>query len=268
MLNIQFATPIIRIDQNYTKWLQNVVTNGGTFTANSKTFASALINQLSTQGFYSKIKYLLPLLGGNLAAARTPLIDSLNVGAATNNGMVDADFSETTGLQGNGSTKYLDSLILPSQLGSSNNGGIGYWENNIVISNSWPMGAESSSGTAFEFVLGSPARNFQWGSSSNNAVDSSTTATNGHYYGQRSSAILRSISFNGSQLATNTTSDAASGAGDNTIAILGTTLVPGFAFAWAGRCALAYMTDGTLSAGDISALHSILSTYLIGPTGR
>jgi hypothetical protein len=51
------------------------------------------------------------MLGIGINAARVPLIDVLNIGAATNTGFADSDFSQTTGLQGNGSSKYLDYFL-------------------------------------------------------------------------------------------------------------------------------------------------------------
>lgn len=267
MFNIQ---TVVRTSTNEARtWENLVISNGGGFENNSLLIANNLIRVLHTRSYFPKIKYLLPLLGKGIGAARVPLIDSLGVGSATNTSFVDADFSQSTGLQGNGTTKRLDSLIKPSQLGSSNNGGLGWWENNISLGgNVEPMGSyNSASSNRYVIDLRSAVRNFRWGIPGNGAGDASTAA-NGHYYGQRSSATNRVLYFNSSLINTNSTNDATSGASDRNMLIVGgdeggSTIAP-----WPGRGAIAYMTDGTLSTEDISDFDQILRNYLFLPAGR
>jgi len=256
------------LDPETLTWRSRVNAAGGTFETNSVALADALIVQLKTKSYESKIKYLLPLLGSNLAAARVPLRDTLGVGIATNTNFVDANFSQATGLQGNGTSRYLDLLIKPSQLGTGSNGGIGYWEKSVSFSGTGvePIGVYGvAASTRFVIDLRSAVRNFRWGTASNGAGDT-TAAGNGHYYGQRSSATLRRLYFNGSTLASNTTSDAAAGTAEFNIRLLG--CYTGSSTYWAGRCAVAYLTDGTLSDADAADLHTLLTDYLITPTGR
>ena len=124
----------------------------------------------------------------------------------------------------------------------------------------------SASGTRFVLDLRSNLRSFRWGGPAN-APGDTTAAGNGHYYGQRSSATLRELFFNASSLGTNTTSDSASESGLNKIQLLACN-ENGPQLHWNGRCAVAYLTDGTLTSGEVATLHSVLSTYLITPTGR
>lgn len=252
----------------YTTWRNAVIANGGTFGANSEAWALALIVALEAKSYSAQVVYLLPLLGSNLQAAVVPLRDSIGAGNATNHNFVGGDFNEAQGLQGNGSTKYLDSNVKPSQLGSSANGGLGFWENNIVTgANSEPMGCYNTAGSnRFVLDLRASLRSFRWGSPGNSAGDGSAS-TNGNFYGQRSSAVLRELFFAGASLGTNTTSDATTGSSDQNIFIVGSN-ESGTPTPWPGRCACAYMTDGTLSPADAADLDTLLSTYLIGPTGR
>lgn len=249
-------------------WQNRVVAAGGGFASNSLVIAGNFLNVLHGKSYAHKVIYLLPMLGVGINAARVPLIDKLNVGAATNVSFVDADFSQSTGLQGNGSTKYLNSLIKPSQLGASNNGGLGWWENNISFTaNVEPIGCYNTASTnRYVIDLRDFTAFFPWGLPGNNAGNGGVAATNGHYYGNRSSATLRQFSKNGVITGTNTTSDATSGADQTNIAIVGSlqpTAVP-----WPGRCALAYMTDGTFDIGEIADFYQVLKNYLMVPTGK
>jgi hypothetical protein len=250
-------------------WISRVNAAGGTYEADSKALADALIIALKAKSYEAKIVYLLPLLGSNLAAARVPLRDSIGVGIAGNSNFVDGDFSQATGLQGNGSTKILDSKIKPSQLGTSFRGGIGYWETNMNLSGHVePIGCYSSGGGE-RFVLdlrSTPFKAFRFGDPSPNVSDP-TTPTNGHYYGNRSGTTDLRIYFNGALLATQTGTNGTTGFSDTTMGICGSrgTASDG---PWPGRCAAAYFTDGTMSDADVADFHTMLDTYLITPTGR
>lgn len=252
-----------------TAWASAVSAAGGTLAAGSKVIADTLIRAVQVSGFSSKIVYLLPLLGANLASARVPLRDTLGAGIATNSNFVDADFSQATGLQGNGVNKILNLLIKPGQLGSGSNGGYGYVENNVNISASnYVMGCTTVNGlySQYAFIIYSGGGAFRWGQAANQALETAT-AVNGHYYSQRSSATLREIFFNGVSVATNTANDVPTGPNDRNIRLLGVDDNGVLAYN-AGRCACAYLTDGTLTASEVATLHTLLNTYLITPTGR
>src|SRR5690606_9772595 len=101
-----------RFDPVVAKWANRVIAAGGTFEADSVNIALALHGNLQNKSFYTKIIYLMPFLGGNLAAARVPLIDRLNVGIATNVNFSDGDFSQSSGLTSNGANERLDTRIV------------------------------------------------------------------------------------------------------------------------------------------------------------
>lgn len=265
------AVDVDGLDPETVIWRDRAIAAGGTFTDDSITWADELIIALKATDYGGKVVWLLPLLGDNLATARVPLRDTLGVGIATNTAFVDADFSEATGLQGNGSTKYLDSLIVPASIGSGNNGGLGWWETNFTgAGNVEPMGSyKQNNAPDCRFVLDiRPARGaFFWGEPTT-AIGDATAGSNAHYYGQRSSATDRRIYKDGVLKATATGSDLATGSSDNNILICGADGGNVGITSWPGRCAVAYLTDGTLTDAEVTALHTLLDTYLITPTGR
>jgi hypothetical protein len=259
-------------NNEWNTWINGVTANGGTFGPNSKSIACALITQLGLRSYSNKVKYMLPLLGSNLAAALVPLRNFVGASIPANVNFVNADFNESTGLQGDGLTKVLNTGVLVGQLGSGNNGGLGYWENNIPVSPGGPeaMGCYAANNlnvpdNRFVIEIGV----FSWGQITNRCGGGGLV--NGHFYGQRSSPSNRQAFYNGSLLGFNSTSDTLPGALlTDPIELMGCLARgnPDVQDYWNGRCAVAYMTDGTLTPSEIADFHSLLSTYLIAPTGR
>jgi len=247
-------------------WWDRILAAGGSVSEASILLADALIRAVNAAAFNSKVKYLLPLLGDDIIAARVPLRDFIDAGIAGNVGFTNADFSESTGLQGDGSTKRLeleDNTI--ADLGS--NGGLGWWELDAPVGLNVMLGGyRSTTSAGFILYTSSGFIRFRWGTSAN-GVNTTLPMENAHYYGQRSAATLREIFKDGTSLASNTTSDAATGTGEQMVRLMGGQRDTE-TFYWGGRCAVAYMTDGTLDAGEVADLHALLNTYLITPTGR
>lgn len=254
------------LDPETITWRDSATVAGGTFGTNSIAIANTLIKTIKTKAYNSKIKYLLPLLGSNLATARMPLRDALGRGIATNFNLVDADFSEATGLQGNGTTKYLSTLYKASELGSDSNGGMGYWERSAsVTAAAWSIGSYLPGFAIYGLEILSTTEKFYWGDGD---TDTNTGAASGnhHYYGQRETSSSRRLFRNGTLIATDAASPVGTvpGIATNNIMVLGihsTELT-------SGRCGLAYLTSGTLTDSEITDFHTVLQTYLITPTGR
>jgi hypothetical protein len=256
-------------------WLAAATAAGGTMLPDSIAIADRLARALAASTFTDKIVWFLPLLGANLNAALTPLRDSLGVGNPTAYSLTDSDFAQPRGLQGDGSSKYLDTLIKPSDLGSGSNGGLGWWETNFVAGTApAPIGMVYNPGDgtrAYRLVLTATRESFDWNQDLAGRFAITTgPAGNGHYYGQRSTATFRTLYKNGIFLASSSVSDPADGISYQTMAMLGeytSNVVPGPRY-WPGRCGCAYMTTGTLSTIEIADLHAIIRSRLIVPTGR
>lgn len=248
-------------------WQSRVNTAGGGLQWNSLQIANNLARQLAVRSYYAKIKYLLPMLGTGIGAARVPLIDVFNAGTAINTAFVNGDFDQGSGLQGDGTSKSFNLAVTPAQLGNMV-GGMGYWENNISFagSDSVAMGCyQSNTLIRAQIDMRAGSSRMEWGLNSNAAVNASAP-TNGHYYSQSVSNASRFLYFNAAQTATNTTSDASSVSSFPIISLLGT--IANSAGNWAGRCGVAYLTDGTMTTDEISDFDTLLRAYLFGPTGR
>jgi len=247
------------------QWSQSVVAAGGGFTSNSLVIASRLVQVLQTKSYYPKIKYLLPLLGSGINAARVPLLDTFVVGAATNVNFVNADFSQATGLTGDGATKYLDLLVSPLTLGTI--AGVGFWNMAVITGGDYRCGA-TNGGESLRYVvdLRTISERFSWGASSNQVI-SGNPAIAAHYYGQQANTSSRILYRNAISVGSNTNTDSNSPVSNTMFLMAGD--IGGSPGSWAtGACGLFYMTDGSLSDGDIADFHSTLSSYLMAPTGR
>ena len=247
-------------------WRVRVERSGGAMTTDSLTYAADLIAALRTAGLLPKIMRLDAWLGADLAAATTPLIDRLARGTALF-GMLESHFSESSGMTFD-ATNYLSSRYYPSELGLGTNGGLGWWEGVATVSgNVEPIGSTDSGG-ANRFLLdlrsGTPG-GFRWGSPGNVTQPGPGRAA-AHYYGQRSSATSRVLYRDGASIATNTTSDAASGASAAPIA-LGARNYAGTYYPWTGRSKAAYLTRGTFTDAEVAAMHTALAAF-VAATGR
>lgn len=255
------------------QWMGYVDANGGGYEADSISVARQLLRQISATGFSGKIKYLLPFLGAGIGAARAPLIDVLSAGSAVNTNFVDGDFSQSTGLQGDGTTKTMNTNLLFTQLGTSNQAGFGWWENNISFgANVHPIGCYglgSFGQQRFILDLRAGTRNSTYGTSGPNTFGESVGAINAHYYAQRNSGPVRKLFLSGAQIGlSNTSAGGESGIGDQTIRVCGSINESSGLDAWPGRGAVAYLTDGTLADGEVATLHQLLIDYLFTPIGR
>jgi hypothetical protein len=257
------------IDGRMNQWRNGLT---GSLLSNSEEIAANFLRALSGTSYRNKVVYFNALLGANLNASLRALINELPIGAtATNIGLVDADFSQATGWQGNGSSKIVNTGAAPSQLGTSSNGGLFYWELAVDQSGTSTivMGMIASGGTTrYAIDLRNTGNNefLFWGGPANGPT-TGVAATNSFYLGQRSSSTSRELFRNGASVATNTTSDTAAGVADVMLHVLG--YFNGSTYAYnKSRCGLFGMTDGTMTANEVAAFYVLLRDYIMRPTGR
>lgn len=249
-------------------WSDAAVAAGGCVTPVAIQIAEATHRAIEATTFASKIIMLWPFLGCNIVSACVPLIDRLGRGIATNHGFVDADFSQSLGIQGNGSTKYIDSLVKPGDLGTSNAGGIGWMERNVSLGGSTnvePIGSYLNGNVPdnrFSLDLRSTSRAFRWGAGGN--PGQGVAAINASYYGQSPNASTRDFFIDGARVATDT-SVTTTTANDLNMLLMGCNCGAIGIKPWGGLGFYAYMTDGTMTDAEYAAFYSLLQTYLVNP---
>lgn len=270
------------LDAETVTWESRITTLGGSVTSGEISTADALIKAIKAEDFGTKIIYLLPFIGASIAAHRVPLRDARAVGAAALVGgtpFTDSNCDTSTGIVN--ATEQAAALntglsFASCNLSDANKGGLGFWERDIGLGTGTEcMGAHGSilfDAKRFVLDLRSGLTFFSWGDPNNRAQEV-TAGTSSHYYGQCNGAASRKFYKDGAQVgAENTVNDPASGATSEPLYVMGVnyenSLAGGGFVAWKGRCAVAYMTDGTLTDTEIANLHTLLDTYLVTPTGR
>ena len=111
-------------------WATRVVSNGGTASLQTIRAVSRFCRDIEAAGIRSKFTRLNLFVGASLSAALVPLYRSSSFGGSvvgnttdTNFNFVAADWNETgtsSGLKGNGSTKYLDTGFNANTFAASN----------------------------------------------------------------------------------------------------------------------------------------------------
>ncbi len=96
-------------------WIDNVYSNGGTVSTATASAVNALCNSIDSNNLRSKFYRMNLFCGDDLASCLVPLYRGTdrtlvygNPLKDTNNSFLSSDFNESSGLIGNGSTKWLD----------------------------------------------------------------------------------------------------------------------------------------------------------------
>lgn len=262
------------VNPDVATWKTRVAANSGTLSVNSETYAQDLLDDLRAWDGYHKLRYTAAWLGADIPAFLVPVYDPALAGPMVNTGFVLADFGEATGVQGAGLVPGSKIITVPrtaSELGATNNGGLGWRELDHDFPNQSsqsPVGFQhAGSGYAFSLRLNSTSEGFRWGLTGNQAV-TAVGATNAHYYGQRKSATDRKLYRDGSQIASNTTSDSAANSNATDFGNVGLHDLAGPTnYYWAGRSGFMYMTNGELTPAEITSLHTIIEDFITA-TGR
>lgn len=244
-------------------WAELVAASGGTLGGSSVSRAESLMRALRDSQALPRIRWVLPLLGADLPAAMTLIVNRVGADPLWT-GYIADDFSETTGLVTGRTGAWIDSTIFPCQLGLAGNGGFGWWEAGSTWGSSVePMGCADDAGGTNRYTLDlrSSYEAFRWGHYLDSAAQSSAGLSAAHYYAQRSSATSRVLYRNGVSVAVDSDSQSATNNKVATIAV-GASNYAGTIYPWTGRCGIAYMTDGTLSSAEVAALHTALAGWM------
>jgi len=198
-------------------WRSAVVANGGTVSASTLTAVSKFCGSIDAAGIRDRFVRLNLICGDSLSAALVPLFrgqsrtgTQLGNATDTNNNFVSGDYTQATGLQGNGSTKYLDTGVSASNL-NRNSTHLGVYGTNLNDASAGfgsLAGARDAGANNLLQLDGkrSVAANAYFSSAANNVfVTGSPVASSGHVIGVSSSATDLSVYVAGSSTGITTT---------------------------------------------------------------
>lgn len=183
-----------------------VTANGGTQSAATKAAVNAFVVSAKANGYWDKLTRINLFCGDNLAACLVPLKVGGGSATDTNNNFVAGDYSEATGLTGNGTTKYLNTGLLGTALTANDTHVAVYNRTGGSVGGGVSLGAWSSSGQLLHLLAiytDGSCYSSQYDTGSGAVSVASTTA--GFYVGSRLSATDHKLFRNGSSIASNAT---------------------------------------------------------------
>lgn len=138
-------------------WVTRVVAAGGaTPSGATQTALTTFMNGLVTDSIYTSMKGVCCFVPDSLIASITPLIKGTGISPWTNHSFVLGDLS-LNGLKGNGSSKYLDTGILPNPtFASDNDGALTVYNYSASTSGIIDLGCEGSAFNVNSFHLYAP----------------------------------------------------------------------------------------------------------------
>jgi hypothetical protein len=114
--------PVLDSDPDANAFFQRVVTAGGTLSATEQTAIDTLVKQMKSDGIWTKMKAIYPMVGASAAACAQNLKSSSFTGTFT----AGWTFA-STGVTPNGTSAYMDTNFLPSTSFTNNNTHISFY---------------------------------------------------------------------------------------------------------------------------------------------
>jgi hypothetical protein len=128
------------------EWAKRVVTNGGAGpSSNTIKVLSTFMFGMDTAGLTNKVLLINTFAPDNLIASLTPLLKFTGNDPWTNNNFVAGDLT-VDGLKGNGSSKYLNTGVLPNQFMTDGSASSIYYFNTTGSTNYTFIGSTSGPG--------------------------------------------------------------------------------------------------------------------------
>jgi hypothetical protein len=266
------STPATTRESGTIKWAGAVTDAGGAYTTADLDACDAFLASLIADSFNpNNLFYVLPMLGSDIIAASVPLIDPYSLGIADFSAgaaaFVDADFSRTAGLQGNGSSKIVKVPFNPGQLSSTgiisqgcdvrefdNSGTAGG-----VFSTYWNNGNNNIFGLRRS---GTPSLVWSYGqvSVTTQAEYVAALVEPSHVVGTTRALNDKELYLNGVSVATNTNTSGSQWAntGDSDWPLMGDTLSGGLRY-WAGRMGVAWWRNAGLTDTEVGYINDAVS---------
>lgn len=193
-------------------WIARMRSNSAGYTSTSIVCNDWMMKALVANNLRSRIVRMGTFTGIGINAIKTPLIEDVNTGVVDDIGLfADGDFSEGTGLTGNGTTKFMQIGCKLSDLyaldGTNHSFAYGCYvcptSNN---QNGFAMGTYDGGDYTYLYVSnGSSQTYFSGGATANQIGPLSDSAGSGFYCGSRNSATSMKLYKRGVEIGTTAT---------------------------------------------------------------
>ena len=253
------------LDAQAIDWCSRIVAAGGSISWPTLYAASRFVRSCKAAGIWTKLNRVNLLCGNQLTAALVPLKVGGGSATETNVNFVSGDYTEATGITGNGTSKYLNTGFNPVTAGSSTSsfGMFMYASGTDSAGTSRILIGNQSSGTNLSFV--------GWASSGTVEVGCIGATSSAEYAPSGASAAkqgLLGIVANGSRSqqyyqngAAVGSAVVASGSFFNGNIFVGATNSSGSPAAYAVRPLRGYFITTGMSAAEVAALNTIMERF-------
>lgn len=113
-MSLEFLTPAYVNDSIIRDWSSRITANSGSVSINVLNAADTFITTCKNSGVWDKLQRLNLFAGDQLAACLIPIINTYGGAADINTNFVEADYSQTGGLNSDGVTKRLNTNFIPN----------------------------------------------------------------------------------------------------------------------------------------------------------
>lgn len=137
---------VASVDSDAAAWAAAVTSAGGTYSGGTLAAVSAFAVSAKASGYWTKLNRINLFCGDQLAAALVPLKRGGGSATDTNVNFVGGDYTEATGLTGNGTTKYLDTGLIPSASLTINSTHMALYNRSSTAAAGGSMGANDGTG--------------------------------------------------------------------------------------------------------------------------
>jgi hypothetical protein len=195
------------LDAATAAYAANIDTAGGSISAASLTANDQLVKGLKADGLWNLLHEIYTF-SGDFTAALVKLKTVTAQSTLTNHNFVSGDFSKSSGLKGNGTSKYLRSGYIPNTHGTLNSASLGVWNASTGAGGGGTMGVVTGSNSVRQALLAP----FSDGTLYSDCYDVTSgrlsAAVSSPYQllsSSRTSSTSHKIYQNGNSLATNST---------------------------------------------------------------
>lgn len=249
-------------DPDASAFFARVVTNGGTIGTTAKNAVNDFVLAAKANGYWSKLTRINLIVGDQLAAALTPLKVGGGSDPETNNNFVSGDYTQSTGLTGNGSTKWLNTGLA---MASYTNAHMAVYAGGLETSgDTASMGEYAGSGASGmilnNYVSAWGARAFRGGNinQTSSAQISSGLITGGFLVGNMESGPASYIYQNGS--ASNFQNSDVQSTSGVAVGIFAVNIA-GSASGYSSMACRGYSIGSTLTSTDIGNMNTDLEAF-------
>lgn len=244
------------VDADALGWAAAVTANSGTYSASTLSAMSTLISALKAAGLWTKMACFGPLAGDQLAAALIQYKGG-TWAAATNVNFVSGDYTEATGLTGNGSNKYLNTGFAQNTLTAASRH-MATYDRVLPSANQASIGSDASGSNTW--MLQNVAGSYSYFAAGNgaNAGSAAAAATAGFYVGVSETSTSLRIYKNGASVATSAPTALVPSAENQGVFAK---LRGGVAGAFSAGTLGGYSMGEILTAGEVAALYPIVQAF-------